>query len=91
LIEIKNYPPVSLFHDFGEGVTGNSKLWQFLPPFKITPTVLRKPWNGETTGAYLFHRALKQPATSAQPPASQAVLLAVGIMSRSTAVLTAGA
>jgi hypothetical protein len=31
LIEMENYPPVSLFHDFGEGVTGNSKLGSFCP------------------------------------------------------------
>jgi hypothetical protein len=70
LIEIKNYPPVSPFHDFGESVTGNSRLWQFLPPFKLRRpfpenrgTAKQQPISAANTGAYLFHRALKQPAT----------------------------
>jgi hypothetical protein len=60
LIERENYPPVSPFHDFGESVTGNSKLWQFLPPFKLPrplsesrETAKQQPISGANTCAYL--------------------------------------
>jgi transposase-like protein len=54
----------------GKAPPGNSKLWQFLPPFKLRRpfpenrgTAKQQPISAVNTSAYLFHRALKQPAT----------------------------
>jgi hypothetical protein len=79
LIDIENYPFVSLFHDFTTWLVGNfnSQFWRCLALFKLRRPFHQKLWNGETPADFNckyrdlsvspFHRALKQPETATVP------------------------
>jgi hypothetical protein len=68
------YAGVSLFRGFQEWTASNLKLRsrRFLEPFQINgplllqsrETVKQRPVSGVNTSTYLFHFALKQPATA---------------------------
>jgi hypothetical protein len=72
LISLENLLPVSLFHHFRDWPTGNliSRFRWFLPLFKSRrpfpknhETAKQQPIPEVNTITYLFHPALKQPAT----------------------------